>query len=98
MEKLNGLPLSPNMDRDVHNQPSISTGFIDFLVKPFFEAISHILPETSQFLGMMTENRNVRHSFIRLKILLLLLFYYNFLGVLIFHFLSFEIDLAGDER
>jgi len=59
LEKLNGLPQSPNMDRDVHNQPSISTGFIDFLVKPFFEAIAVLLPETSRFLEPLAENRAV---------------------------------------
>nr|CAG8489028.1 4845_t:CDS:2 [Entrophospora candida] len=40
LEKQKNLPVSPNMDREQAQQPQISLGFGDFVVKPYFEAFA----------------------------------------------------------
>ncbi|KAF9176794.1 High affinity cAMP-specific and IBMX-insensitive 3',5'-cyclic phosphodiesterase 9A [Haplosporangium sp. Z 767] len=57
IEKAQGLPASPNMDRDQHSQPQISLGFGDFVVQPYFESFVELLPEASPFLANLTNNR-----------------------------------------
>ncbi|KAG0254524.1 hypothetical protein BG011_005686 [Mortierella polycephala] len=57
IEKAQGLPVSPNMDRDQHNQPQISLGFGDFVVQPYFESFVEFLPEASPFLVNLANNR-----------------------------------------
>jgi len=57
IEKAQDLPVSPNMDRDQHNQPQISLGFGDFVVQPYFESFCEFLPEASPFLTNLTSNR-----------------------------------------
>ncbi|KAF9428017.1 High affinity cAMP-specific and IBMX-insensitive 3',5'-cyclic phosphodiesterase 9A [Podila epigama] len=57
IEKAQDLPVSPNMDRDQHNQPQISIGFCDFVVQPYFESFCEFLPEASPFLANLMSNR-----------------------------------------
>ncbi|KAG0210920.1 High affinity cAMP-specific and IBMX-insensitive 3',5'-cyclic phosphodiesterase 9A [Mortierella sp. GBA30] len=58
IEKAQGLPVSPNMDRDQHNQPQISLGFGDFVVQPYFEAFVELLPDASPVLTSLANNRD----------------------------------------
>ncbi|KAG0213092.1 High affinity cAMP-specific and IBMX-insensitive 3',5'-cyclic phosphodiesterase 9A [Mortierella sp. GBA43] len=57
IEKAQHLPVSPNMDRDQHNQPQISLGFSDFVVQPYFESFVEFLPEAAPFLATLSSNR-----------------------------------------
>ncbi|KAG0014579.1 hypothetical protein BGZ82_001719 [Podila clonocystis] len=57
IEKAQDLPVSPNMDRDQHNQPQISLGFGDFVVQPYFESFCEFLPEAAPFLTNLASNR-----------------------------------------
>jgi hypothetical protein len=57
IEKAQQLPVSPYMDRDQHNQPQISLGFCDFVVKPYFETFVEFLPEAAPFLSNLMNNR-----------------------------------------
>ncbi|KAG0340384.1 hypothetical protein BG004_006427 [Podila humilis] len=57
IEKAQDLPVSPNMDRDQHNQPQISLGFGDFVVQPYFESFCEFLPEAGSFLTNLATNR-----------------------------------------
>ncbi|KAF9354318.1 hypothetical protein BGX26_007847 [Mortierella sp. AD094] len=57
IEKAQGLPVSPNMDRDQQNQSKISLGFGDFVVQPYFEALVELLPEASPVLTSLANNR-----------------------------------------
>ncbi|KAK9701116.1 hypothetical protein K7432_011867 [Basidiobolus ranarum] len=57
MEKLNNLPISPNMDREHSNQTDISLKFGDFVVKPFFEVLADFCPEVQPLLTNLCENR-----------------------------------------
>ncbi|KAG0281070.1 High affinity cAMP-specific and IBMX-insensitive 3',5'-cyclic phosphodiesterase 9A [Linnemannia exigua] len=57
IEKTQQLPVSPNMDRDQHNQPQISLGFGDFVVQPYFESFVEFLPEAAPFLTALANNR-----------------------------------------
>ncbi|KAF9433202.1 High affinity cAMP-specific and IBMX-insensitive 3',5'-cyclic phosphodiesterase 9A [Entomortierella beljakovae] len=57
IEKAQGLPISPNMDRDQQNQSQISLGFGDFVVKPYFNAFVELLPEAMSFLTSLASNR-----------------------------------------
>ena len=61
LEKLNRLPQSPNMNREIHNQPQISVGFIDFVVKPFVDSLAHYIPGCDVLMTKLVENRAVRH-------------------------------------
>ncbi|KAF9964263.1 High affinity cAMP-specific and IBMX-insensitive 3',5'-cyclic phosphodiesterase 9A [Mortierella alpina] len=58
IEKAQGLPVSPNMDRNQHNQPQISLGFGDFVVQPYFEAFVDLLPDASPVLTSLANNRD----------------------------------------
>lgn len=57
IEKAQGLPVSPNMDRDQHNQPQISLGFGDFVVQPYFEVLTELLPRAIPVLDSLSSNR-----------------------------------------
>lgn len=57
IEKAQNLPVSPNMDRDQHNQPQISLGFSDFVVQPYFEAFVELLPDASPLITTLADNR-----------------------------------------
>ncbi|GAN02126.1 high affinity cGMP-specific 3',5'-cyclic phosphodiesterase 9A isoform X4 [Mucor ambiguus] len=56
-EKLAGLQVSPGMDRDLATQASISLKFGDFVVKPYFEALTGLLPRAQIFLDTLQDNR-----------------------------------------
>ncbi|KAF8946449.1 hypothetical protein BGZ47_000519 [Haplosporangium gracile] len=56
IEKAQHLPVSPNMDRNQHNQPQISLGFSDFVVQPYFEAFVELLPDASPLLTTLADN------------------------------------------
>ena len=45
VEKLEGLPVAPFMDREKVTKPSSQTGFIRFVLLPLFEAIGLLLPK-----------------------------------------------------
>ncbi|CAO3642719.1 unnamed protein product [Cunninghamella blakesleeana] len=57
-EKLAGMDVSPGMDRDVSNQPDISLTFGDLLVRPYFEALTNLLPDAYIFLDILENNRD----------------------------------------
>ena len=57
IEKAQGLPVSPNMDRGQHNQPQISLGFGDFVVQPYFEVLAELLPRAIPVLDSLSSNR-----------------------------------------
>ena len=44
-EKLEGLPVTPFMDRDKITKPSSQCSFIGFVLLPLFEALGALLPE-----------------------------------------------------
>jgi len=46
-EKLNGLPITSNMDRDTFSKANSQIGFIQFLVVPLIEALVKIFPQIS---------------------------------------------------
>ncbi|XP_072035357.1 high affinity cGMP-specific 3',5'-cyclic phosphodiesterase 9A-like isoform X2 [Amphiura filiformis] len=45
MEKLEGLPISPFMDREKVSKSSSQTGFIQFVLLPLFESLGQLLPK-----------------------------------------------------
>lgn len=57
IEKAQDLPVSPNMDRNQHNQPQISLGFGDYVVQPYFEAFVDLLPDAEPLLKSLATNR-----------------------------------------
>mmetsp|Transcript_9271 Transcript_9271/g.32672 ORF Transcript_9271/g.32672 Transcript_9271/m.32672 type:complete len:2305 (-) Transcript_9271:160-7074(-) len=57
-EKAEGLPVSPNMDRETTKQAQLSLNFIDFIVAPLFIAVSNILPLMQTCVDMLDENRS----------------------------------------
>ncbi|KAI8077976.1 uncharacterized protein B0P05DRAFT_119680 [Gilbertella persicaria] len=56
-EKAAGLAVSPGMDRNMATQASISLKFGDFVVKPYFEALTGLLPSARVFIDQLEENR-----------------------------------------
>ena len=44
-EKRQLLPVTPNMDRDTTRQTELSVNFVDFIVGPFFMALTGLLPK-----------------------------------------------------
>ncbi|XP_069791017.1 high affinity cGMP-specific 3',5'-cyclic phosphodiesterase 9A [Narcine bancroftii] len=48
MEKLEGLPVSPFMDRDKVSKPSSQTGFIRFVLLPLFIELANLFPNLEQ--------------------------------------------------
>lgn len=52
MEKLEGLPVTPFMDRDKVTKPSSQTGFIRFVLFPLFIELANLFPclEVRKFL------------------------------------------------
>ncbi|KAI8602438.1 hypothetical protein EDD21DRAFT_303751 [Dissophora ornata] len=57
IEKAQGLPVSPSMDRDVNDQPQISLGFGDFVVQPYFGALADLLPAATSVMDTLANNR-----------------------------------------
>ncbi|CEP15577.1 hypothetical protein [Parasitella parasitica] len=52
-----GLPVSPNMDQKIANPSKINVGFIDFIVNPYFEALSELFPKCVELVHACTRNR-----------------------------------------
>ncbi|XP_028664141.1 high affinity cGMP-specific 3',5'-cyclic phosphodiesterase 9A [Erpetoichthys calabaricus] len=48
LEKLEGLPVSPFMDRDKVTKPSSQTGFIRFVLLPLFIELASLFPDLEQ--------------------------------------------------
>jgi len=48
-EKLEGLPVTPFMDRDKVTKPSSQVSFIGLVLLPLFEALGELLPELQVF-------------------------------------------------
>lgn len=44
-EKIQGLPVTPFMDRDKVTKSSSQVGFIKFVILPLFESLGDLLPE-----------------------------------------------------
>lgn len=57
-EKAEGLPVSPNMDRETTKQAQLSLNFIDFIVAPLFIAVTNILPRMQVCVDLLDENRS----------------------------------------
>lgn len=57
-EKEKGLPVSFLMDRFTTNIAKAQSGFIDNFIRPAFELLSQILPETQANLEQMEENKS----------------------------------------
>lgn len=45
LEKMEGLPVSPFMDREKVTKPSSQCSFIGLVLLPLFEALGEVLPE-----------------------------------------------------
>lgn len=52
-----GLPVSPNMDSQKASPSTINVGFIDYIVKPYFEALCQLFPKCQPFLANCSNNR-----------------------------------------
>lgn len=64
-EKLEGLPVSPNMDRLTTYQDELSVNFTDFIVAPYFFALSNIFPKLGEVaIEHLAKNRNTWHQMI----------------------------------
>ncbi|CAO3594741.1 unnamed protein product [Absidia cylindrospora] len=57
IEKERGMAVSPGMDRDLSTQPDISLTFGDLVVKPYFEALTNLLPGAQVLLDVLECNR-----------------------------------------
>ncbi|KAI8389494.1 hypothetical protein BD560DRAFT_320114 [Blakeslea trispora] len=51
------LPVSPQMDRNKANPSKINVGFIDFIVRPYFEALCQLFPKTEELIDRCDQNR-----------------------------------------
>ena len=49
-EKLEGLPVTPFMDREKITKPSSQCSFIGFVLLPLFEALGDLFPELQSFI------------------------------------------------
>jgi hypothetical protein len=56
-EKAEGLPISPNMNRDTTDQAELSINFADFIIAPSYVALSSFLPKVRQCVVCIVENR-----------------------------------------
>ncbi|XP_042212478.1 uncharacterized protein LOC121859606 [Homarus americanus] len=50
LEKLEGLPVSPFMDREKVTKPSSQCSFIGFVLLPLFEALGKVMPELDELI------------------------------------------------
>ncbi|CAD8117077.1 unnamed protein product [Paramecium sonneborni] len=56
-EKELGLPITMLCDRKTTNVAKSQIGFIDFMVLPYYNTLSQILPQLSEFIVQITENK-----------------------------------------
>ena len=81
LEKDEGLPVSPNMDRDVTIQDElrcppffllyfhlISINFCDFIVAPFFLSLANAIPEVKLCCQNLRDNRDKWMTLLRNRI------------------------------
>lgn len=61
-EKEEGLPVSANMDRATTVQDELSINFNDFIVAPYFMAVTNILPKLHTVCAITLENRDKWHE------------------------------------
>ncbi|CAM9360501.1 unnamed protein product, partial [Ectocarpus fasciculatus] len=61
-EKEEGLPVSANMDRTTTVQDELSINFNDFIVAPYFMAVTSILPKLHTVCSLILENRDTWHE------------------------------------
>ncbi|KAI8064594.1 hypothetical protein BC940DRAFT_348501 [Gongronella butleri] len=57
MERAQGLPLSPNMDRQKTNQLNVGLQFSDFVVSPYFEIFAAVFPKADEMVKLLKSNR-----------------------------------------
>ncbi|ORZ11523.1 hypothetical protein BCR42DRAFT_440547 [Absidia repens] len=57
MERMNGLPNSPNMDRQKTNQLTVGLQFSDYVVSPYFEIFAALFPKADTLLELLKSNR-----------------------------------------
>ena len=57
-EKREGLPISPNMNRDTTDQAELSINFADFIIAPAYVALASFLPKVKQCVVFIVENRS----------------------------------------
>uniref|UniRef100_A0A672H3M4 High affinity cGMP-specific 3',5'-cyclic phosphodiesterase 9A n=1 Tax=Salarias fasciatus TaxID=181472 RepID=A0A672H3M4_SALFA len=62
MEKLEGLPVTPFMDRDKVSKPSSQTGFIRFVLLPLFIELANLFPCLEMEKALERETQNRAHS------------------------------------
>jgi len=56
-EKREGLPISPNMDRDTTDRAELALNFGDFIVAPAYVALASLLPKAKECVVCIVENR-----------------------------------------
>jgi class 3 adenylate cyclase len=65
LEKQEGLPISPNMDRLTTSQDELSVNFIDFIVAPYFFSLTNIFPKLCSCIDEnLAMNREIWHQMI----------------------------------
>lgn len=57
-EKLEGLPISPNCDRNSCKSPQFFIDFIDFIVAPQYLALRELIPGSQECLSHLIQNRS----------------------------------------
>ncbi|KAI8328045.1 hypothetical protein BC941DRAFT_445702 [Chlamydoabsidia padenii] len=57
MERSNGLPPSPNMDRRKTDQLTVGLKFSDYVVSPYFEIFAALFPKADALLALLKANR-----------------------------------------
>lgn len=61
MEKLEGLPVTPFMDRDKVTKPSSQTGFIRFVLFPLFIELANLFPSLEVSANIVSLNTEGTH-------------------------------------
>ena len=67
-EKEEGLPVSPSMDRDTTLQDELSLNFTDFIIAPYFFALTAVLPKLSEVISQIEANRGVWHGMLMARL------------------------------
>ncbi|OBZ80213.1 putative 3',5'-cyclic phosphodiesterase pde-4, partial [Choanephora cucurbitarum] len=57
VERELGLPVSPQMDRNKANPSKVNVGFIDFIVRPYFESLCQLFPKAEELVDRCDQNR-----------------------------------------
>jgi cAMP-specific phosphodiesterase 4 len=63
-EKLEGLPVSMNCDRNTTKQDELSVNFCDFIVAPFFFTLTKLLPKVLVVCKELKTNRTIWHNMV----------------------------------